>query len=246
MNVIIDVILVAILIASAVFAMKKGLIGTLFSLLGTVIAIVLSVMLSGPVSGFIDSNYVNPSVKQYILGVVDSSSVGKSYEEALNSIDVAAEIEKMPSQLKSVLELAGIDANDIISAANSATENSKSAKDNLINSIAAPISGTISRVIALIVLFIILNIALTIAVKLVTAVFNALPLGSTVNKAGGLIFGILRGLIIVFAISAVFSAVSKGVDPNSSNIFSKKNIDSAFVLKTVSDFNPINSVLNIK
>lgn len=246
MSIIIDIILAAILVASAVFAMKKGLIGTLFSLLSSVVAIVLAVMLSGPVSGFIDSEFVNPSVKQYILGVVDSSSVGKSYDEALNSIDVAAEIEKMPSQLKSVLELAGIDTNDIISAANSISSNSSAAKDNLINSIAAPISGTISRVIALIVLFVILSIVLWFVAKLITAVFNALPLGGTLNKAGGLIFGILRGLIIVFAISVLFSAVSKGVDPNSNNIFSRRTIESTFLLKTVSDFNPINSVLNIK
>ena len=246
MSIIIDLILAAILIVSAVFAAKKGLIGTLFSLLGTVIAIVLSIILSGPVSGFIDSEFVNPSVKQYIINAVDSSSVGKSYEEALNSIDVAAEIERMPEGLKTILELADINTDDIIAKANSVTDSSRAAKDNLINSIAAPISGTISRVIALVVLFIVLNIALWVVAKLVTAVFNALPLGGSINKVGGLIFGILRGLIIVFAISVLFSAMSKGVDPNSNNIFSQKTIDSTFLLKTFSDFNPINSILSIK
>ena len=209
-------------------------------------AIVLAVMLSSPVSGFIDNEFVNPSVKQYIMEAVDSSSVGKSYEEALNSIDVASQIEKMPTELKSVLELAGIDTNDIISAANSITDNSNSAKDELINRIAAPISGTISRVIALIVLFIILSIGLWVVAKLLTAVFNALPLAGTVNKVGGLIFGILRGFIIVFAVSVLFSAVSKSVDPDSNSFFSKKTIDSTIVLNTVLDMNPINYILDIK
>ncbi len=246
MSILIDIILIAIFIVSAYFALKKGLIGTLFSLLGTVVAIVLAVMLSSPVSGFIDNEFVNPSVKQYIMEAVDSSSVGKSYEEALNSIDVASQIEKMPTELKSVLELAGIDTNDIISAANSITDNSNSAKDELINRIAAPISGTISRVIALIVLFIILSIGLWVVAKLLTAVFNALPLAGTVNKVGGLIFGILRGFIIVFAVSVLFSAVSKSVDPDSNSFFSKKTIDSTIVLNTVLDMNPINYILDIK
>lgn len=246
MSILIDIILVAIFIVSAYFALKKGLIGTLFSLLGTVIAIVLAVMLSSPVSGFIDNEFVNPSVKQYILETVDSSSVGRSYEDALNSIDVAAEIEKMPSELKSVLELAGIDTNDIISAANSVKDSSADAKDDLINRIAAPISGTISRVIALIVLFIVLSIGLWVVAKLLTAIFNALPLAGTINKVGGLIFGILRGLVIVFAVSVLFSAISKSVDPNSDSIFSKKTIDSTIVLNAVLDMNPINSILNIK
>lgn len=246
MSIIIDIVLVAILIVSALFAFKKGLIGTLFSLLGTVVAIVLSVMLSGPVSGYINQEFVNPSIKQYILGAVDSSSVGKSYEDALNSIDVAGAVERMPSELKSVLEFAGIDTSEIVEMANSVTENSNAAKDNLIDSIAAPISGTISRVIALIVLFVILSIILWVVSKLVTAVFNALPLGGMVNKVGGLIFGVLRGLIIVFAISVVFSAVSKGVDPDSGSLFSRKTIDSTVLLKAVSNINPINSILNIK
>ena len=144
------------------------------------------------------------------------------------------------------MEFAGIDTSEIVEMANSVTENSNAAKDNLIDSIAAPISGTISRVIALIVLFVILSIILWVVSRLVTAVFNALPLGGMVNKVGGLIFGVLRGLIIVFAISVVFSAVSKGVDPDSGSLFSRKTIDSTVLLKTVSNINPINSILNIK
>ncbi len=247
MNIIIDIILIAIIAVSAFFAAKKGFVGTLFSLLGTVVAIVLSIVLCTPVSGFIDSNYVNPAVKSYIVKTVDSSSIGKTYEQALaNSSGIVDSISQMPPTLKSVLDLAGIDSDKIISEAKSAQSNASDAVDNLINNIAAPISSTISKVIALVGLFIILNIALWVVCKLITAVFNAIPLGKNLNKFGGLLFGIARGLLIVFVIATLFSAVSKGTNPTSNSMFSNKTIEKTVVLKTVSNINPVLSVLKIK
>ena len=220
MNVIIDVILLAVIGVSAFFAYKKGFIGTLFSLIGTVVAIALSLMLCSPVSGFINDNFVNPTVKSYIIKVVDSSSIGQSYEEALtNGAQIVAKVKDMPASLKGVLDLAGIKTEDIIAEANKTEANAAQAVDNLIDKIATPISTAISRVIALVGLFIILSIALWVVCKLLTAVFNALPLGKSLNKFGGLAFGVIRGLLIIFVISTLFTAVSKGVDPVCNIIF---------------------------
>ncbi len=247
MSIIIDIIIIAIIAVSAFFAYKKGFIGTLFSLLGTIVAIVLSIMLCTPVSAFINDNFVNPTVKSYIIKVVDTSSIGQSYEQALtNGADIVKKVKEMPASLKSVLDLAGIKTEDIIAEANKTEANAAQAVDNLINKIATPISTAISRVVALVGLFIILSIALWVVCKLITAVFNVLPLGKKLNKFGGLAFGIVRGLLIVLVLSTLFTAVSKGVDPKSNNIFSNKTIESTVVLKTVNDFNPINSILNIK
>lgn len=246
MNIIIDLILVAIIVISVFFAAKKGLIGTLFSLLGTVIAIVLSIALSGPVSGFINDNFVCPSVKNYIVGVMDSSSVGKSYNEAINNIDVASVVKSMPDGLEEVLELAGVNTEEIILKAENTLSDSQNAKDALISSIAEPISGTISTVIALVGLFIVLNIVLWLVSKIITAVTKAIPFGKTFNTVGGIAFGLVRGLIIVFVVSILFTAVSKTIDPESNNVFSQKTIDSTIVLKTLSDVNPISLILNVR
>ena len=246
MNIIIDIILIAILAVSAFLAAKKGLIGTIFTLLSTLVAIVLSVILSTPVSGFIDSNFVNPSVKKYIINVVDSSSVGKSYDEALASVDVAGKIEEMPEQLKKVLDVAGIEVDEIVSKAENVKDTADETKDNLIDSIAKPISSLISRVIALALLFAVLSVGLWFAAKVITALFNLIPLGKSLNKFGGLAFGLLRGFVIVFVVCLLFSAVTKTIDPESDNLFSQKTIESTVVLKTAMKINPINSILSVK
>ena len=240
MGIIIDVIIVAIIALSAYFAYKKGLIGTLFSLLGTVIAIVLAVNLCGAVSGFIDTNYVNPAVKTSIVKAVDASVVGERYEQiTVNADEFRAKLEQMPQSLKSILDMAGISSDQVIKNVQSGMD-----LDKIINDIAAPISITISRVVALVGLFFIFFIALWIVTKLLTAVFSLLPVGKKLNAFGGLVFGILRGILIAFVIATLFGAVSKSVDPDSNNIFSKKTVESTYILKTIEDFNPITSAIN--
>ncbi len=247
MSIIIDIILIAIVAVSAFLAYKKGFIGSLFSLVGMIAAVVLSVMLCTSVSGYINDNYVNPAVKSYIVSIVDSTSVGKSYEQALeNGSDIVKNINEMPDSLKSVLDLAGIDTNEIIAEADKTQSQASTAVDNLINKIADPISTAISRVSALVGLFVVISLALWVVCKLLTAVFNVMPVGKKLNKAGGIAFGIVRGLVIVFVVATLFGAVSKSVEPDSNHLFSNKTIQSTILLKTVNDCNPINSLLNIK
>lgn len=239
MGIIIDIIIIAIIVLSAYLAYKKGLVGTLFSLAGTVVAIALSIALCGTVSGFIDINYVNPAVKTTIVKAVDASAVGKNYEQiSINADELKEKIQQMPESLKSILDMADISADEVVNKVQSGI-----AVDKIIEDIAAPISMTISRVIALVGLFIVLFVALWVVTKLLTAVFSLLPIGRKLNSAGGIIFGILRGILIAFVIATLFSAVSKGVDPNSNNLFSQKTIDSTYVLKTIADFNPIFSAI---
>lgn len=222
MGIVIDVIIVAIIAISAVFAYKKGFIGTVFSLVGTVVAIVLSVMLCNPVAEVVDKNYVNPAVKSYI-----ETTVEKSLDDVIpegGKFDFG--IENMPASIKSLLDFAGV---------NNIEGNLANSTQELVERIANPISKTISRVVTLVVLFAVLNIALWVVCKLITAVFNALPLGKKLNKIGGLAFGIIRGLLIVFVVSLLFGA-----------LISQKTVNSTYILKTVSNINPISQILNIK
>lgn len=232
MGILIDIIILAIIAVSAFFAHKKGFIGTIFSLLGTLVAIVLSIILCNPVSTVVDQQYVNPAVKSYIQTTVEKSldeviPEGGKFEYSINN---------MPTTIKSLLDVAGINIE-------SAEQDVANTTSELVEKIASPISSTISRVVTMIGLFIILSIALWVVCKLLTAVFNALPIGKTLNKIGGLAFGIVRGLLIVFVVSLLFVAVSKGTDPESNSIFSKKTVESTYVLKTVNNINPLAKII---
>ena len=242
MWILIDLAIAAIIVVSAVLAARRGLIGTLFNLVGAIAAIILSVVLCTPVSGYIDNNFVNPAVKNYIIGTVESTALPSP--EGLTELDkarISEKIRQMPDSLRSALELADIDPQKIIDEVTSGVD-----VEAVIDGIASPISSAISRVVAFVILFLVLFVALWVAAKLLTVVFGVLPMGKTLNKVGGIAFGVLRGILIVFVISTFFTAMSKSVDPNSNNLFSQKTINSTYLLKTASDLDPIASSLNIK
>ena len=243
MNIVVDLLLVAIILISVILALKKGLIGTIFSLAAVFLSIVLSASLCVPVAEYVDSAIVNPMVKEYILGVIDNSSVGKSYNEAISSIDVSAEIQKMPDVLRKTVEAAGVDVDEVILKAENTSDSLAETKDELINTIAKPISISISRTVSLAALFAGLNIVLWIAAKSITALVNMSSFGKKANIIGGVIFGVLRGLAIVFVIAFLCSTVSGKIPEDSNNIFSVNNIESTVVLKTAVEFNPLKLVI---
>ena len=59
----------------------------------------------------------------------------------------------------------------------------------------------------MVILFIVSRIILVI-IKFATNIISNLPVISTFDKSGGLIYGVIKSFLIVFAILAIFSAFS--------------------------------------
>ena len=81
---------------------------------------------------------------------------------------------------------------------------------NLINGRSLFSADTITELIinllVMIVIYFIINLILTIIIKSIDSVFK-LPILNTVNKFAGLIFGLLKGVLIVFIIYALLTPV---------------------------------------
>lgn len=231
----IDLIIISIIVVSAVLATLRGLIGTVFNLLGTFIAVVLSIALCSPVAGFIDSGFVKPAIKDYITDSFESSADELSEKQLYDAID------KLPKTVRFVLDYAGVDVDELVDDTNSGISVEKTA-----DKIASPISITISRVIAMILMFVVISIVLWVATRLLTLIFSFFPLGKKINRIGGAIFGVARGLLISFVVATLFSAISMSTPSESRHMFSEKTINETLVLKTAIKINPIASALNIK
>lgn len=230
-----DIMIIAVVAVCAFLACKKGLISTLFGLLGTVVSMVLALLLKGVVGAFINDAFVAEPVRRFVLSTV-SGAPCTDYESMLQNTDVLAKIKEMPEALSNLLKMLGISASDVLNTGSAATQN---AKNQLIDSIAGPISATISTAIAFILLFVIFSLLCMVAAKLLTALCSILPFGKKLNKIGGGIVGACKGLIIVLILSAVVSAVSLGIQPQSDHLFSEKTIGNTVLLKEVNKINPI-------
>ncbi|MBE6638921.1 MAG: CvpA family protein [Ruminococcaceae bacterium] len=230
-----DIIIIAILAVCIWLSYKKGLIKTLFDLLGTVIAFLGALAFNGVVGNWIDTTFVRTPVRNMVLSTLADTPVLK-YEDALAGIDVAAKIRKMPEALKSLLESVGVSTEEIIGKVSSVTANTAEAKNQLIDSIAAPISATISTAIAFILLFVVLLVVCMVASKLLSALFNLLPVGRQLNRFGGAAFGFVEGVLIVLVVTAVIWAVSRSAGDG---LFSVDALDKTIFTKEIIKINPI-------
>ncbi len=235
MGIIFDLVLVAILAVCVFLAYRKGLIATLFGLLGTVIALIGAWIFSTPVGAWIDQTFVHTPVRNMVLSTLSGSPVMK-YEEALAGLDVAGKIRAMPEALKNLLASVGISSEEIVAKAQSATASSVEAKNQLIDSIANPISATISTAIAFVILFVVLLLACSVAAKLLSALCGLLPLGKQLNAVGGAAIGFVKGVIIVLVVTAVLWGICAGA---TEGLFSQETMESTLVTKEIVKINPI-------
>ncbi len=235
---VLDVLVVAIIALSVFLAYKKGLIKTLFSLVGGIAAVVLAVSLSAPVANWLNEEFIGPAVRKTVLTAVNGSALGKSYDEALDSVDVAGNLQKMPESLREFLENLNVDIDGIVASAEKSQANSAAAKEALIDSIALPVSEAVSKSVALIGLAIVFFVLLFVATRLLDTVFRILPFGKSVNKVGGMIFGAIRALLIVMLFGAVVYGLACG-----NILLSLDELENTLILKFINQFNPILNIL---
>lgn len=239
MAIILDLIVLAVFAVSVFTAYKKGLIKTAFSLLGGIAALVLAINLCVPVGNWLGEKFVYPAVRNTVLTAVNGSELGQSYDEAVESIDVVNKLQEMPESLRKFLETLNVNVDEITASANQTRENTKAAKEQLIDSIVQPVSQTISTAVALIGLVVVLFAAIFIVGRLLDAIFRLLPFASGVNKIGGMIFGALRGLLFVLILSAVIYGLACG-----NILVSLDKLEDTVLIRLINDYNPILKVLN--
>ncbi len=233
-SIILDLLILVIVGLSIFFAYKKGLVRTLFSLVGFVAAVALAFSFCKPVAAWVDARFIGPVVRDTVLTAVNGSALDGDYDEALSKVDVVVTLREMPEPLQNFLENINVDINELIATAEKSDQNSMSAKERLIESIAAPVSAAISKTVTLIVLIAVFLALLYIVTRLLDAVFKVLPLGKSVNKVGGVLFGIVRGAVMALIVSAAIYGLAAG-----NILVDSEQLNNTYLIKLINDYNPI-------
>ena len=176
MGIVLDVIILAILALSIFMGYKKGLIGVILKLFAFVIAIVVTWILFTPVSNLIINNTnLDDNIKNIII---EKGVVEQKQNEEKNDNDVGSFVQEYVS--KSV--------------------NDK--KNEMVKSSADIIAEKTVAIIVAIGLFIVVRIAL-ILLKFIAEGIAELPIIKQFNELGGTIYGIIRGLFVIYTILAI-------------------------------------------
>ena len=182
---VIDIIIVLI-IALCIFAgYKKGLMGVLFKIVSFILALIIALILHGPISNFI----------------INNTSIDENLETLIiNNIDPNNEVIDENGNLKE-------NTNNSETIQEYITNTIGNVKDGVENAAARSIAITIINIAVLILILLITRIILGV-LNIKIDIVAKLPIIKQFNTAGGLIFGAVEGLIIVYVLLAICALIA--------------------------------------
>lgn len=209
-GIVVDLILVAIIALNVFLGYKKGLIKVAFNFLAFFIAIIMTIILFKPISNLIiEKTQIDDNIEKGIIENFSSKNdENNETQESSNFIE-----KYINEKIKTT-----------------ATE----AKDQAVESIAKTISIRFTEIITAIGLFVVIRILL-ILLRFLSDMLAELPIIKQCNEAGGIIYGLLKSVIIIYFILTIIFIVSS----INGNGFINIAIDESFITKFLYNHNVI-------
>ena len=189
---IVDIIILAIMLICIFLGYKKGLIGVAVNILGFFIALIIAFILYTPISNFIINNTsIETRLQDAISGNI-ASYVIKTNEEADEDSE---EIEDNSPKVMT----------DYIDRfVEREKEKVEQKEQEMIDAVSKTVATNIIKVAVGILVFVVAKIAL-LFLKIVAKFISDLPIIGQFNKIGGIIYGVLQGLLIIYISLAIIS-----------------------------------------
>ncbi|PWM82888.1 MAG: hypothetical protein DBY41_01310 [Clostridium sp.] len=179
MGIIVDLIIIAVVLLFIFLGYKKGLTGSLIKLLSFIIAIVVAFVLYKPVANaVIENTVIDDNIRTTLRATLGVEDKTENTEE------------NVPST--------------IMDNINKEIEN---ATDEVKANVIDQTTITIVNIGSGIVIFLAVRVILVI-ISLFAKILTDLPVIKQVDKLGGLAYGAIEGIVIVYAVLAVISLTS--------------------------------------
>ena len=176
MGIVLDIIIIAIIIANIYICYKKGLVKLAVGLVAVLVAIILSVILYKPVSNLIIKNTgIDKKIENVIIENFSADTQNGGETKYVGVIDY---LEKY--------------ANDAVTK----TQN------EIVYETAGTMAVKITNIIVLLAIFITVR-AVLVLLTFVSDAITSLPLIKQCNEVGGVIYGIIKALLIVYILLAI-------------------------------------------
>ena len=186
MALIIDIILIAIIALFIFWGYHRGLIGVAFKILTFFAAIIIALVLCKPVSNLvIENTQIDENIKISIIEKFSSKEDEQIKEEDLKNMS------------------------DVL--VNYITDYTSEVQNATVSMVAEQVSTVSINVVVAIGLFIITKLILIIF-RATSKLLAELPIIKQFDKAGGIIYGLLQGLLVIFVILAIISLCASMIE----------------------------------
>lgn len=191
MQFIIDLIVIGIIFLSTFLGYRKGLIGVVFKIASFIIAIIITLILFKPISNYIINN-------TEFAQTIENTIVQKLSTAEIENGQIKQENSNLPEVIVNYIN---VGLQDTVNEA----------KDSIVKIVARNLAETIIDIIVIIGLFIITRLLLLFAKAILEAI-SEIPIIKQFNKAGGILYGILRGLLLIYLTLAIISLILPMLD----------------------------------
>ncbi len=189
LGIIVDVILFLVIAGNAVAGYKMGLTRVVFNIFSSLIAIILVFILYKPISNYI---YHNTKIGQNIEITIQEKLSGFLIEKTKEQNGAAMQKENTKNDTIDIF--LGEEVGQMI----------ETASGDLVASVSNEISYKIISGVVFLVLFAVIRLALYVLKNYADFLAN-LPFIRLINSSGGMIYGVIKGFLLVYVILAIIS-----------------------------------------
>lgn len=199
---IVDYIILGVLGVSVLFGFYRGFIPSVLNTGGCLISVVLSFVLYPKLAGFIANN---ADLQRTLLTYTDASSrIGDLATSIMNVGNLTAQA------IADIVEKAGLPESISEVLRSNLSNQVYGATESVSNYVSQTVVGASTNILCYILCFIALYLAISLALSAVRAIFR-LPVLKQLDGLAGGIFGLLRGLVLVFILFALLPLVQSVV-----------------------------------
>lgn len=187
-SIIVDLLILSVLISCTYWGHRKGLTAVIFKILIFIISIIAAFVLYKPITNFVIEKtqideWFNIRIEETLIGheIVNGELINKDET----------------NMSEAVVKFINSVAKDTIN----------NAKENVVKAVAQKLSYFMVSTLTLIVIIIAVRVGLGL-IKEIAQFIAKLPIINLVDKSGGIVYGFLKGLIIIYVILAIISIMS--------------------------------------
>lgn len=220
-GILVDLVIISIIISNAFWGYRRGLVGVIFKVLLFIVSIIIMFVLYKPAS--------NAIIERTELDEWLSTKIAENLQgTTLENGDLLEYDEENTTISKGMVDL----LNSFVSEA------LNKSVGNVVEYVSLNIAYMMIRVGTMLILFMVSRFFLFF-IRFAAELIGNLPILKTFNRSGGLVFGTVKGFLIIYAILAVFSVASpliQGwgvIDAIQDSTFGSKMYNNNFIVNIV-------------
>lgn len=246
MSAILDIAVIAILLLTIYNSWRKGLARSVIELAGYIATLFAAYAFSNPLGSWIYDTFMRPAVDgavtDYIANSISSSS-SQAVSSSVSQANINSFVSAIPDSLRGLLSQYHIGIDSVTTAASGAlTQSSHAVAQQVVAKIIEPIAFQLAHSIAFALIFFVGLVVVRFIARAVGGVFR-LPVLRTVDRVGGGVIGIAKGVLLVFIFATVVAVIIPLTSLQKKPPVTQANVDNTIVFKQFYNNNPVTQVL---